>query len=43
MMLSGLLEISERESVKKSECGLTCWLVLPAARKQRERMCALLC
>ena len=32
-----------RESVKKSECGLWCWLVLPAARKQRERMCALSC
>ena len=50
-MLSGLLEICERErervreeeSVKKSECGLSCWLVLPAARKRRERMCALSC
>ena len=28
--------LSEEESVKKSECGLSCWLVLPAARKQRE-------
>ena len=35
--------VSEEESVKKSECGLSCWLVLPAARKQRERMCALSC
>ena len=29
--------------MKKSECGLSCWLVLPAARKRRERMCALSC
>ena len=43
MVLSGLLEICERESVKKSECGLSCWLVLLAARKRRERMCALSC
>ena len=46
-MLIGLLEIwervSEEESVKKSECGLSCWLVLPAARKRKERMCALSC
>ena len=39
-MLSGLLEICERvseeESVKKSECAPSCWLVFPAARKQRE-------
>ena len=28
---------------EKSECGLSCWLVLPAARKRRERMCALSC
>ena len=34
---------SEEESVKKSECGLSCWLVLPTARKSRERMCALSC
>ena len=39
MVLSGLLEICERErgSVKKSECGLSCWLVLPVVRKRRER------
>ena len=37
MWLCGLLEICERESVKKSECGLSCWVVLPAARKRRER------
>ena len=43
MVLSRLLEICERESVKKSECGLSCWLVLPAARKRRETMCALSC
>ena len=43
MVLSRLLEICERESVKKSECGLSCWLFLPAARKRRERMCALSC
>ena len=41
MALSGLLEICESEPVKKSDCGLSCWLVLPAARKRRERMCAL--
>ena len=35
--------VSEEESVKKSECGLSCWLVVPAARKRRERMCALSC
>ena len=39
IVLSGLLEIwervSEEESVKKSECGLSCWLVLPAVRKRR--------
>ena len=35
--------VSEEESVKRSECGLSCWLVLPAARKRRERMCALSC
>ena len=35
--------ICKEESVKKSECGLSLWLVLPAARKQRERMCALSC
>ena len=29
--------VSEEKSVKKSECGLSCWLVLPAAWKQRER------
>ena len=29
--------VSEEESVKKSECGLSCWLVLPAARKRRDR------
>ena len=33
--------VSEEESVKKSECGLSCWLVLPSARKWRERICAL--
>ena len=33
----------ERELVKKSECGLSCWLVFPAAWKRRERMCALTC
>ena len=33
--------VSEEESVKKSECGFSCWLVLPAARKRRERMYAL--
>ena len=43
MMLKGLLEICERESVKKSKCGLSCWLILPAASKRRERMCALSC
>ena len=42
-MLSRLLEICERESVMKSECGISCWLVLPAARKRRERMYALSC
>ena len=31
------------EEVSLSECGLSCWLVLPAARKRRERMCALSC
>ena len=35
--------VGEEESVKKSECGHSCWLVLPAARKRRERMCALSC
>ena len=29
--------------MKKSESGLSCWLVLLAARKRRERMCALSC
>ena len=43
MVLSRQLEICERESVKKSECGLSCWLVFPAAKKQRERMYALSC
>ena len=37
------VRVSEEESVKKSECGLSCWLVLPAARKRRERMCTLSC
>ena len=31
------LSVSEEESVKRSECNLSCWLVLPAARKRRER------
>ena len=35
--------VSEEESVKKSECGLSCWLVLPAARKQRERKTRQVC
>ena len=37
--------VRERESQwrKVSECGLSCWLVFPAARKRRERMCALSC
>ena len=35
--------VGEEESVKKSECGLSCWLVLSAARKRRERMYALSC
>ena len=43
MVLCGLLEICERESVNKSECGLSCCLVLPAARNRTERMCALSC
>ena len=40
MVLSGRLE---EESVKKSECGLACWLVLHATRKRRQRMCTLSC
>ena len=35
--------VSEEQSVKKSECALSCCLVFPAARKRRERMCALSC
>ena len=32
-----------RESQWRRVCGLSWWLVLPAARKWRERMCALSC
>ena len=42
MVLSGLLEICERESVKKSECTLSCWLACPAARRRRESMCSVM-
>ena len=34
--------ISEEELVKRSECALSCWLVFPAARKRRERMCSVM-
>ena len=37
MVHSGLLEICDRESVKKSNCGLSCWLILPAFSKRSER------
>ena len=37
------VRVSEKESVKKRESGLSCWLVLPAARKRRECMCSLSC
>ena len=29
--------VSEEESVKKSECALSCWVVFPAARRRKER------
>ena len=43
MVLSGLLEIYVTESVKESECGLSCCLVLPAARKRRGRKTGQVC
>ena len=35
--------VSEEESVKKSECDLSCCLVLPAVRKRRERNTGQVC
>ena len=37
------VRVGEEESVKKSECGLSYWLVLPAARKRRERKTGQVC
>ena len=40
---SKYVRVSKEVSVKKSECALSCWLVLPAARKRRERKIGQVC